>query len=828
MQRYNLTFCGDIQPGCNPVKVRQRFAELLEINDREYLNQCFSGDPVVLVGGLERKEAADLYRRLDRVGVVVELIAMPATDETDEAGETADAPSEPAPAAEARVTTEPTAKKPAEKKQPVQTGKKARRQQRRTKKHSARATPQAGIEQVGADQPTTEQPISQPISQTRIERPAPKPDNPVQTIKLDLPTQPSIVTGAAYPEDQAASAKFEAMLQRPAPGKAKITEPPALDPAPVVQELKQEQQAEPVEPVQPAKDNALEAHRPNTYALNPFRSLAALRERPQRAARLRLRYILIAILCLLALIATLVARALFEPAAPVDRVELAAPLHKGGLALAVEDDLLLHDRAGVGSEIIPLQLLGLASVEQLLPAPDDKQYLVLGRSLPAADGSEGQAGLWRCDFDALTCSAFGSQMPPPDWVGLHPFLDVILSYLATGEGAGGELRKMNAEGELQAVAARKLLPQPTLHMQDGLLYTNSLDAPALSVLRYDDEALGEQLDEILLLDPQAIAAERNQVVQFTHVGQSWWVILANAESGDRGLYRFDDKWLPLGELTLPEGFSVERLIPWGEKLLVLDSNRLALQRFSATAQPEAPLLSDLITSMVESQQRKLWWHEFLWQSLAVIFAGIGIACAVLAYLHHLRQLAFRSTRLRGADPIESLDIRWLDRPVGREQRLQRYLQYYLAGAAVVLVVAIISRVEPATLIAWLLVLGGPALAAALYLRTPQGHIGVHGNSLLLVDHHHTYHMGSGARVRYRDWFVMIDDVLVFAGPGWAPAFSTEQLRQDIAPLAQRGVRVDRRSILVRLVEGRHPLAMGAGIVVLTTTIAIAVVLLNAI
>ncbi len=53
---------------------------------------------------------------------------------------------------------------------------------------------------------------------------------------------------------------------------------------------------------------------------------------------------------------------------------------------------------------------------------------------------------------------------------------------------------------------------------------------------------------------------------------------------------------------------------------------------------------------------------------------------------------------------------------------------------------------------------------------------------------------------------MMDDVAVFAGNYLLPAFSRESIDTSVAPLVEGGARVDRKTVIVKLVQSRHPLA----------------------
>ena len=105
MSRFNLTFSGAVQPGKDPAQVRSRFARLFGIDDRARLERFFSGEPVILRRNLERREAAEWFRKLSELGASAELVLVdeePAPHEEPEASRPAEtATAEPVPAPDA-------------------------------------------------------------------------------------------------------------------------------------------------------------------------------------------------------------------------------------------------------------------------------------------------------------------------------------------------------------------------------------------------------------------------------------------------------------------------------------------------------------------------------------------------------------------------------------------------------------------------------------------------------------------------------------------------------------------------------------------------------
>ncbi|GAB3269907.1 hypothetical protein [Parahaliea aestuarii] len=691
MHRFNLTFDGDIQTGRDLDKVKRQFAEILGIEDESYLEDCFTGTPVVLRNNLDRKTAADLYHRLNLIGAITQLLS-------DDAGAEAEAEDAEQRRAQARLR--------------------------------ARA----------------------------LER------------KL------------AGEQKAQAKARLARAQATPATGSTAC---------------------------------------PNLYALIPFRVTTALRERPTRARWLSRRYLAAAIAALaLLVIAGIAGRILQPPPAPAGALA-AAPLGGGGLALVLADRLLLHDRAGVGVQSLPLAGLGLASVEAVATGSASEELFLLAQTVASEEAPGSNRGLFRCHLPTLSCLPHGPQDTLPASFALHPYSGMMLQALP----GTSVLRKLDAAGKVVAESDHTFRPHPTLLPRDGLLYTDSTEGPALSILRYENDALGRQLDEIFLMAPQALEAGYEQVHTFAANSSRWWVVLQHPDSKERGLYQFERRFGFERELPLPQGFVAEQVIVWGEKLLVLDPRRAGLLRFSAEGQAEAPLKSDLLQALITERSSALQRHVALTSALHALLWLAFIACAAMALLHRMRQQAFQPDSLRGADPVDhaASQASWVAKPPQREAQLRRLARLYLPASCLLLVLAVLLQVAPSTLAALILFLGGPSLALWLYLRSSTGHIAVLGDRLLLVDHRNVYHTARDARIFYRGWFLAIDDVLVYTGPRVLPSFVPAALQHNIVPLVEHGLRMGRWDLLARLVEGRHPLALAAGTVLASTLCAIAVV-----
>jgi hypothetical protein len=362
---------------------------------------------------------------------------------------------------------------------------------------------------------------------------------------------------------------------------------------------------------------------------------------------------------------------------------------------------------------------------------------------------------------------------------------------------------------------------PVLRLHGGLLLMNSTEGPGVSVLRYEDSAFGQQLDEILLLPPPALQAQQSRVGDFIWSGNAWWASLYNPDSGSIGLYRFDSEWNYLDQVVLPAATGPLQLSSWGTKTLVSDRRQLAIQRFNAQGAVEAPFVSTQLAELVAERQSHGNLTALAWRGGLLLCALTAVLGFGFGYLQSLRRLVYKPRREQGAEPVDNYTnaLHWIDPVLSRPALLRRWSVRYGVLLLGILLVAIAQSVAAALLAALLLALSGPGIVLLLLSRTPIGHIGILQGRLLLVDHNGMYHLAGGSTVQYRGPFLLIDDVVVFCGNHLLPVFAPLQLQNLVHPLAQGGVKVDRNTIVVKLLQSRHPFALGACAILATATTA---------
>jgi hypothetical protein len=547
-----------------------------------------------------------------------------------------------------------------------------------------------------------------------------------------------------------------------------------------------------------------QAGAPNDYQARPFRNTAEVRERAQLAAQQVRRSLGVAALVLAASLLLLGYYLGTPPTPAITGPDAVAAAPGGRLAVLAGQSLLLHDRAGIGRESLDTDALGLTRLSAPMAFDTDGHLLLWG-----AGGTANQAPvLQRCDVAGKTCQPVGDTAAPGRAaLQVHP----LNGQLFLVDGNARQVRKLDSSGKVQALATLPMAPRPVLRLDSGLMMINSHEGPAISVRRYEDQAFGQQLDEVLLLPPGAIENGQVNIFDFARVGDYWWASMVNPDTGDAGLYVFDSTWKYLRAIDLPPSHLPATLAVWGRKVLLPSPASARIFRFSAAGGTEADYRSDLLDQLIARQQLRAQWQALAWSAvfaLCLVLVGISLA---FTYWQHLRHLVFHARPTRGAEPLDqyTTDLDWIDPVKDRDARLRRAAIGYTLVCVATLMVCMGLGVSTLVLGTVLLALTGPAAALYLYARGNDGHAGVTGETLTLVDHRDMYHIASDARIQYRGPFLSIDDVVVFTGTTLLPAMDPDQVTGKLQPVVQAGARVDRKTILVKLLEVRHPLALGA-------------------
>jgi uncharacterized membrane protein len=243
-----------------------------------------------------------------------------------------------------------------------------------------------------------------------------------------------------------------------------------------------------------------------------------------------------------------------------------------------------------------------------------------------------------------------------------------------------------------------------------------------------------------------------------------------------------------------------------------------------------PLVSEPLEAMISGQQRAAKLSAFSWRISLTLLGLIAAIAWGAGFLYRARSMVYKTCKERGAEPVDELAdaIAWIDLATDRVKRLHRTTVSYAILVVALILLAVGLGVSVIQLSSLLLALAGPAVALALLHQADTGHIGIVNEQLLLVDHSGMYHLGGGSRIQFRGRFLIIDDVAVFAGTRLLPVFAPKQLLDQVLPLARAGVRVDRRIVMVKLLQSRHPLALGVIAILAFVATAVTVVSLQGI
>lgn len=554
--------------------------------------------------------------------------------------------------------------------------------------------------------------------------------------------------------DTSAAPAVEPPAAAPAPAAPDPSPPP---PAPAPRVKRRPASRAPATPVR-----KVSRWTPNPYTLRPYQAGAAQRQRAVHAARLKQAGAVVATVATLALVLVVLGLRTLPAPAAVPQLRAAASHSGAELMLGTDQFLLRHDRSGAELETLVLRSFGFTGrlAGLVWEAP--------GSLLLLAD-NRAEGNLYRCQLEERQCRLLADESGPLQ-ADAVTVIDAS-GQLVLADSARSRLSLHDARGSRLASTERPLPARPVLQTHDGLLLLNSTEGPGISVLRYEARAFARQLDEILLLPPAAMEDGLVATRDFAWSGEQWWATLEDPATGTARVFRFDALWNTLGEVALPADYSPDALLPWGTRMLVLDQEQRQLQRFSARGEPGVALVSPHLQELMEQRSRTLGLRQSLGDLSLVLLALLALAASCFTLWQHLRQRVFAADRQRSAPPLGNRtgEIFWLPPEPQRPGRCTALLRRLGVG---------------------------------------QGHLGVLGKQLILVDHRGVYHVGNGIQLQRHPLFLRTEEVVLYTGPGRRRAFAADAWPLVQPALAAAG-KADTGTIVVALLESRHPLALVA-------------------
>jgi hypothetical protein len=168
--------------------------------------------------------------------------------------------------------------------------------------------------------------------------------------------------------------------------------------------------------------------------------------------------------------------------------------------------------------------------------------------------------------------------------------------------------------------------------------------------------------------------------------------------------------------------------------------------------------------------------------------------------------------------INNEQIQWLE-PAANAERALRNAGIGLALLSLLIILSSLAVAQSlwGNLGAGLLCTGLASVYLAL-AKVRRSHLGRLGQQLIVVDHRNLYRIGAGPRIQYFGHYVMIDNVIAYLGYPWFSPFSQEALEQQFWPLFRSGIKVDRATVQIKMLQQRHPMLLGGCALLLTWVI----------
>ncbi|MEP5765080.1 MAG: hypothetical protein ABJ308_10815 [Halieaceae bacterium] len=497
----------------------------------------------------------------------------------------------------------------------------------------------------------------------------------------------------------------------------------------------------------------------------------------------------------------------------------------------VNDQLLLHDRAGIATESLALANFG-ANAGARFDFFGTGELLILRREPPPVApewlhpllGIEPAAGaiLSRCTLTPPSCTDLLSELGDVEF-SVERRTDTI--YLA--DASHDRLEKRAADGTLIASKAMELTAPLSLIFQEGILYLTQGGSDTVRVLKPDDNDFGQQLDSISLQVEDASQSGHIYPASLAWLNQQWWTVMQSRDGSTAGLYLFGARWKFQQAVQLPVTARPDRVVRWSNKILAVDHQAESIYRFDAAARTEKAFSSASIESALGERQSRLSLSRSLQVAILMVLFIAASALLALGTLQSLRQKVYmpKSELDEAGFDINDEAIEWLDPAPDTEQRLRK-VGYAIAGSAtLLLIVGFFAQWSIWWMIALSLLLAGLGGYYFALQRVLHSHVGLLDDQLIVVDHRNTYRVGRDAKIQYLSNFIMIDDVIVYLGNPLVHQFAAEHLQETFEPVVTRGIKVDRATLQVKLIQSRHPLLLGVSGLTLAAGIALLLILL---
>lgn len=467
------------------------------------------------------------------------------------------------------------------------------------------------------------------------------------------------------------------------------------------------------------------------------------------------------------------------------------------LYVAVGHHVIKHDPAGDVVGQYDLTAFGLTHADGGIAVFANGDLLIAGA------GDAGR-GLYRCEVLAETCQFVAADVPAAaDWDFLRVDGNDAIYLTAS---AGERIFKFSGVA-FQRFDSKPLYDNPhSAVLHRGLLYVPNRGEHTVAAALPDNIGFGTVLQRSALSNEAADAAGHTQVTGLARVGEFWWVLLQSQDGNSSGLYRYDDDWAYISAAVLPEGSIPDSVISWKGQLLVGDELGRTVHLVSDGGAPLGELGSDVVRELSAAPVRRAEWLPALRKTLLSVTILLLLALGCVMAIRHYRSKVYTPP----GDPEEALlkaddpGITWMGAPASVRPRV-KLMGYGLVAAFLLILVATRLGYLPGLLSLLLLVIcmGLMAELVALY-QGSFAFIGVIGDRLILVDPGNTYRVARTSRLQYFDNHLMIDDVIVSLGNKLQRLFDQSRIDELVLPLVNRGIRTDRITVHMKMIETRHP------------------------
>jgi hypothetical protein len=335
----------------------------------------------------------------------------------------------------------------------------------------------------------------------------------------------------------------------------------------------------------------------------------------------------------------------------------------------------------------------------------------------------------------------------------------------------------------------------------------------LGVYRPDQQNFGQQLDALLVMPAEAIAAGRDRLHDIALGDESYWALMAGSEATP-GLFQLDQQWGNPQGIALPEELSAPYFISWRDKLLIADPQQAVIQRVASDGRLEAPFESSLVHQEREdwikaSQQRSLMRQLGIGLPLILILLCIAAALLYLASYRALCSMPQERSAL--LDPLPA-GINWLPTSAHKDRSVTQL-------GIVLLLASLLALLLLGSLGGWQQAAASlPLLIASLYAwselrRGSGGHLGLLEKRFICVDHDGRYFYGKRSVLRGNAAILIASPLVLPISISLLPNLDTTNLSREHYAPAPGSSHVE---ILGALWLSRHPwlnaaLAVAAGL-----------------